>query len=96
MPRPSKKQDITKFAMFPEFVYAFMKAYSLYDDLRFNRDAFYKKFILIWIHSATILIEPVYVAVTIYMIPTHEFDELINKELTSAWMYFRHKCLYVV
>ena len=74
-----------------------MKTYSLYDDYRFVRDAFYLSFFLIWIHIATNLIEPVYVAVTVYIIPRQEFDILIDKQLeSSTWMYFRHKSVFIV
>ena len=95
MPRPSTKQ-LTTVAIIIILVILILKIYSLFDDYRFLQDASYKNFPLIWIHVATNLIEPVYVAVTVYSIPRQEFDILIDKQLESTWMYFRHKSIFIV
>ena len=95
MPRPNTKQ-LTTVAIIIIWVFLLLKIFSLYDDYRFLQDAFYQSFLMIWIHIATNLIEPVYVAVTVYTIPRQEYDILIDKQLESTWMYFRHKSIFFV
>ena len=97
MPRPSKNKVIPPFEVILYWVFATIKTFSLYDDYRFLINAFYKNFILIWIHIATNLIEIVYVAVSVYIIPRQEFDILIDKHLeSSTWIYLRNKTIFIV
>ena len=51
----------------------------MFDDYRFVRDAVYEDPYLIWIHIAANIIEPIFVAVSIYMIPRDKFDKLAKR-----------------
>ena len=91
MPRTVTKQH-TKCGILFICVLVILKGYSIFDDFRFVRDAVYEDPFLIWIHIAANIIEPIFVAVSIYMIPTDKFDKLIQRQHESSQMYFLGKC----